>query len=53
MLVDIQTARAAGVRGWAVPTGSDDWQTLKDAKPDRLLKDLTEMVAELGADVIN
>ncbi len=47
MTVDIETARAAGVRVWAVPTGSDDWQTLKNAKPDRLLKDLTELVAEV------
>jgi phosphoglycolate phosphatase len=48
MTVDIQTARAAGVRVWAVPTGSEDWQTLKEAKPDRLLNGLQEMVAEIG-----
>ena len=48
MTVDIQTARAAGVPVWIVPTGSDDWQTLKDARPDRLLTDLQEMVAELA-----
>ena len=47
MTVDIQTARAAGVRVWAVPTGSEDWQTLKDAKPDRMLNGLQEMVAEI------
>lgn len=47
MVVDIQTARAAGVHVWTVPTGSDDWQTLKEAKPDRMLGSLQEMVAEL------
>jgi phosphoglycolate phosphatase len=48
MTVDIQTARAAGVEVWAVATGSDDWHTLKDAKPDRLLTSLQEIVAELA-----
>jgi 2-phosphoglycolate phosphatase len=47
MLVDIQTARSAGVRVWAVATGSEERQALVDAKPDRLLNDLHEMVAEL------
>ena len=47
MIVDIQTARAAGVCVWAVATGSEDRQALVDAKPDRLLADLREMVAEL------
>jgi phosphoglycolate phosphatase len=48
MTVDIQTARAAGVPVWIVPTGSDDRQTLQNAKPDRLLAGLQELVAELG-----
>jgi 2-phosphoglycolate phosphatase len=47
MLVDIQTARSAGVRVWAVATGSEDRHVLEDARPDRLLADLQEMVAEL------
>ena len=47
MLVDIQTARSAGVRVWAVATGSDERAVLADARPDRLLADLPEMVAEL------
>jgi phosphoglycolate phosphatase len=42
MTVDIQTARAAGVRVWSVPTGSDDRETLLAAHPDRLLRDLGE-----------
>jgi 2-phosphoglycolate phosphatase len=49
MTVDIQTARSAGVTVWAVATGSEERQALEDAKPDRLLADLPEMVAEIGA----
>jgi 2-phosphoglycolate phosphatase len=48
MTVDIQTARSAGVRVWAVATGSEERRALEDAKPDRLLADLQEMVAEIG-----
>ena len=47
MLVDIQTARSAGVRVWAVATGSEERSVLVDAKPDRLLTGLPEMLAEL------
>jgi 2-phosphoglycolate phosphatase len=43
MAVDIQTARAAGVSVWVVPTGSDEIETLQQAHPDRLLRDLGEM----------
>ncbi len=43
MTVDIQTARGAGVQVWVVPTGSDALQALQDAKPDRLLNDLSEV----------
>jgi phosphoglycolate phosphatase len=49
MTVDIQTARSAGVHVWAVATGSDERRTLEDAKPDRLLADLSELVAEVAA----
>jgi phosphoglycolate phosphatase len=48
MTVDIQTARAAGVGVWSVPTGSDDRATLLAAKPDRLLRDLSEVAELLG-----
>jgi len=48
MTVDIQTARSAGVRVWVVPTGSDARQTLVDAKPDKLLNSLSEIVALIG-----
>ena len=43
MTVDIETARAAGVRVWVVPTGSDDLERLQAAHPDRLLRDLNEL----------
>jgi 2-phosphoglycolate phosphatase len=43
MGVDIQTARAAGVSVWVVPTGSDDIETLRQAHPDRLLHNLGEL----------
>ena len=47
MTVDITTARAAGVRVWVVPTGSDSRDTLAAAMPDRLLNNLAEVTAEL------
>jgi phosphoglycolate phosphatase len=43
MVVDIQTARAAGVTAWVVPTGSDERMTLQKAHPDRLLEGLEEL----------
>jgi phosphoglycolate phosphatase len=48
MTVDIQTARAASVAVWVVATGSDDRMALEEARPDRLLGSLCEMVAELA-----
>jgi phosphoglycolate phosphatase len=43
MVVDIQTARAAGVRVWVVSTGSDTRETLEKAHPDGLLTGLAEL----------
>ena len=43
MTIDIQTARAAGVRVWVVPTGSDTIEALDAAGPDRRLRDLDEL----------
>jgi phosphoglycolate phosphatase len=43
MVVDIQTARAAGVKVWVIPTGSDDRTTLQSAAPDRILEDFREL----------
>jgi phosphoglycolate phosphatase len=47
MVVDIETARAAGAIVWSVPTGSDTRATLEAAKPDRMLTDLRELAAWL------
>ena len=44
MVVDIETARAAGVTVWIVPTGSDTLETLTAGKPDRLLGTLGELL---------
>jgi phosphoglycolate phosphatase len=43
MVVDIQTARAAGVQVWVVPTGSEEIEALRQARPDRLLDGLQEL----------
>jgi 2-phosphoglycolate phosphatase len=45
MTVDIETARAAGVAVWVVPTGSDSLEALTAAKPDRILASLEEALA--------
>ncbi len=50
MTVDIQTARAAGVRVWVVATGSDTPEALDAARPDRRLGNLLEVLGLLGAD---
>jgi phosphoglycolate phosphatase len=44
MTVDIQTARAAGLAVWVVPTGSDDRAALEAAGPDRILDGLGELI---------
>jgi 2-phosphoglycolate phosphatase len=43
MTIDIETALAAGVTVWVVPTGSDDLRTLETAGPDRILTNLDEL----------
>jgi 2-phosphoglycolate phosphatase len=48
MVVDIETARAAGVAVWSVPTGSDTLEVLQRAYPDRLLRDMRELADWLG-----
>jgi phosphoglycolate phosphatase len=47
MTIDIDTARAAGVRVWVVATGSDEPATLDRARPDRRLENLAELPALL------
>jgi phosphoglycolate phosphatase len=51
MVVDVETARAAGVRVWVVPTGSDEQATLAAAKPDRLLHGLEELPDRIASDL--
>jgi 2-phosphoglycolate phosphatase len=46
MTVDIETARAAGVAVWVVPTGSDNRAALKAARPDRILPRLASLIAD-------
>ena len=48
MVVDIETARAAGLPVWVVATGSDEPGTLDRARPDRRLRDLGELAELLG-----
>jgi 2-phosphoglycolate phosphatase len=45
MVVDIETARAAGVGVWVVPTGSDDRATLTAGKPDRIIERFDELLS--------
>jgi phosphoglycolate phosphatase len=47
MDVDVQTARAAGLPVWVVPTGSADRATLEAARPDRLIEGLDELARAL------
>ena len=43
MAVDVQTAKAAGVRVWLVPGGATGQETAANAGPDRVLKDFGEL----------
>jgi phosphoglycolate phosphatase-like HAD superfamily hydrolase len=43
MVIDIETARAAGMTVWTVPTGSEERSRLEEAKPDRLLNSFREL----------
>jgi len=47
MVVDIQTARAAGMSVYVVPTGSHSRETLLEAEPDRLMESMVELVQDL------
>jgi phosphoglycolate phosphatase len=50
MTVDIETARAAGVTVWVLPTGSDDRAALTAARPDRLFDRLADIIGHLSTD---
>jgi phosphoglycolate phosphatase len=43
MSVDVQTARAAGIKVWVLPTGSETHGQLEAANPDRILAGLSEL----------
>jgi 2-phosphoglycolate phosphatase len=43
MSVDVQTARAAGLTVWVIPTGSETRTELEAAGPDRILASLAEI----------
>lgn len=45
MVVDIETARGAGVAVWVVPTGSDEPAALQAGKPDRVLESISQLPA--------
>jgi phosphoglycolate phosphatase len=49
MVVDVETARGAGVDAWVVATGSEERDALVRARPDRLFADLGELAAALAA----
>lgn len=53
MSVDIQTGHGAGVPVWVVSTGSESEQELRLAQPDRLLRDLAELLDLLYLDTLS
>jgi 2-phosphoglycolate phosphatase len=44
MTIDIETARAAGVTVWVIPSGTQDEATLLAAHPDRLIHQFEEVL---------
>ncbi len=47
--IDVQTARNAGVRIWAVPYGYNSGDPIEAARPDRVIPDLTALLETCGA----
>jgi len=47
MIIDVQTARAAGVPVWVIPSGTQTEQTLLAEKPDRLLPTFPDLLSAL------
>ncbi|QDU63857.1 Phosphoglycolate phosphatase, chromosomal [Planctomycetes bacterium Pan216] len=45
MTIDIETARAAGVPVWVIPTGSHDVERLREAKPDHIMTQFNELLS--------
>jgi len=50
MVVDVETARSAGVPVWVVATGSDEPDALDRARPDRRLRSLSDLPTALLGD---
>lgn len=48
MVIDIQTARAANVPVWVVPTGSEEHAALEAARPDRILQNMNELLDRIA-----
>lgn len=48
MVIDIQTARAANVPVWVVPTGSEERDALEAARPDRILQIMSELLDSIA-----
>jgi phosphoglycolate phosphatase len=46
MVVDIETARSAGVTVWVIPTGSDDRAKLELARPDKILDRFSDLLPQ-------
>lgn len=44
MVIDIETARAAGVEVWVIATGSESAEVLRNANPDRFLSRFSELL---------
>jgi len=44
MRLDIEAARKAGLAVWIIPTGSESKEVIDQAKPDRMLETLTEIL---------
>lgn len=44
MTIDISAARAAGLRVWVIPTGSNDIETLRADRPDHVMSEFRELL---------
>ena len=51
MSVDVQTAQAAQIQVWVVPTGSEDREKILESQPGYLLENLDELTAKLNAQI--
>jgi hypothetical protein len=49
MTIDNETARAAGVEVWVIPTGSQPEAVLAAGRPDRLMHDFADLLCWASA----